>query len=252
MKRILISILAGLLLVSCDLTGTYSQTYPMYATFEYSDVEFQQDSLFFKSTGGQGIGWNYLGFYHKVDTVSWEFHGGMMLSSQKGKLYDPKDSVAMAKSDSLVFAEDRFRVHSAKEANPNSYLVHYANPDSSMMPAHDIEFLAAEYGTCQAFGCYVNNTGYVAYKVAQTFQPGDRLTLKATGYLKGVKTGEASIALADFSVQKDSIVSTWTPFDLSKLQLFDFIDFEVISTKKEVPAYFCMDYFVATASLSNE
>ena len=79
----------------------------------------------------------------------------------------------------------------------------------------------------------------MAYKVAQAFEPGDKLTLKATGYLDGRKTGEASITLAEYSTVKDSIMSRWTAFDLTKLQLFDVIDFEVISTKKEVPAYFC-------------
>jgi hypothetical protein len=252
MKKILFAILAGALLVSCDLSGSYSQTIPVYASFEYNNVKFESDSLFYKSDLGAGYGWQYLAFYHKVDTVSWAFHGGMMLSSKKGRLYSASDSLSMARTDSLVFAEDRFRVHSAKDANSNSYLVHYANPDSSLMPAHDMEFLATKFGTCQAYQCFVNNTGYVAYKVAQTFEPGDKLTLKATGYLDGRKTGEASITLAEYSTVKDSIMSRWTAFDLTKLQLFDVIDFEVISTKKEVPAYFCLDYFMASVTVGNE
>ena len=79
-----------------------------------------------------------------------------------------------------------------------------------------------------------------------------RLTLKATGYLDGRKTGEASITLAEYTTVKDSIMSRWTAFDLTKLQLFDVIDFEVISTKKEVPAYFCLDYFMASVTVGNE
>ena len=112
-------------------------------------------------------------------------------------------------------------------------------------------FLIEEHGACQAQYCFVNNTSYVAYKVAQTFQPGDRLTLKATGYLKGAKTGEASMLLADFSAQKDSIVCNWTAFDLSKLGVFDAIDFDLSSTKEEVPGYFCMDHFTAQITISN-
>ena len=79
---------------------------------------------------------------------------------------------------------------------------------------------------------------------------GDRLTLKATGYLNGIKTGEESIALAEFTAKKDSIVSTWTKFDLSGLASVDFVDFEVVSTREEVPAYFCMDDFVASVTVS--
>lgn len=252
MKKVLILILLGLSMISCLTSGEFSKTYPVYASFEYSNPKFDKDSLYYKSELGNGIGWEYFAFYHNVDTVSWTFHGGVLLSSQEGHLYSPADTVAMAKSDSLVFAQDRYRVHLAKDLYENSYLVYYGNPDSSLMPAHDVEFLASKSGTSRAYQCYVNNTGYVAYKVAQTFEPGDKLTLKATGYLKGVKTGEASIDLADFSAKKDSIVSTWTAFDLTKLELFDVIDFEVVSTKKEVPAYFCMDYFVASVTISSD
>ena len=253
MKKILFALISGLTLISCLSEGEYTQTTPVYASFEYlGEVEFEADSLFYKSNFGYGIGWQFLGFLHNVDTTSWKFNGGMLLSAQKGTLYDPADTVALAKSDSLVFAQDRFRVNSLRDTlNNNSYLVYYGNPDSALMPKHDIEFLAADFGTCTAYQCFVNNTGYVAYKVAQTFGPGDRLTLKATGYLGGTKTGEVSINLADFSAQKDSIVSKWTTFDLSKLGTFDFIDFDVMSTKKEVPAYFCMDYFVASVTIGN-
>ena len=252
MKKILFAIFAGLTLVSCLPDAEYSQTFPVYASFEYSKVDYDADTLFYKSNFGYGLGWDYIGFLHKVDTVDWSFDGGMLLSAKKGTLYNPADTVAMAKSDSLVFAQDRFRVNSVRDAiNNNAYLVYYGNPDSSMMPAHDIEFLADEYGTCQVYQCYVNNTSYVAYKVAQHFETGDRLTLKATGYLRGAKTGEASITLADFSTQKDSIVSTWTQFDISKLGVIDFIDFNVESTKKEVPAYFCMDYFTASITIES-
>lgn len=252
MKKIFIAILLGLSLNSCLKDGEFSETYPVYASFEYLNPKFDKDSLYYKSELGNGIGWEFFGFYHNVDTTSWTFHGGALLSCQEGGLYSPADSVAMAKNDSLVFAQDRYRAHKAKDIYENSYLVYYLNPDSSLMPAHDVEFLAYKSGTSRAYQCYVNNTGYVAYKVAQTFEPGDRLTLKATGYLKGVKTGEASINLADYSAQKDSIVSTWTAFDLTKLELFDAIDFEMESTKKEVPAYFCMDYFMASVTISSE
>ena len=135
--------------------------------------------------------------------------------------------------------------------NNNSYMVFYQNPDSSKMPEHDVLFMIQENGACQAQVCYVNNTSYVAYKAAQTFAPGDRITLTATGYLKGAKTGEASMMLADFSAQKDSIVSKWTAFDLTKLGVFDAVDFNVASTNEEVPAYFCMDNFAAQITISS-
>ena len=160
--------------------------------------------------------------------MNWKFEGGLLLSCQEGTIYDPADNIALEKSENDVYEHDRYRVNAVKDSLvDNSYLVFYRNPESNKMPEHDVVFLLDENGTCQAQRCYVNNTSYVAYKVAQTFEPGDRLTLNATGYYKGEKTGEASVILADYSAQKDSIVSTWTLFDLTKLRMVDAIDFEV-------------------------
>ena len=252
LNQLVVVFVAALSVVSCLPEADYSQTAVVSANFEYTDAPYDLDSLFYKSNMGLGIGWGSLGFMHKVDTTTWTFEGGVLLSQKKGTLYDPADTMALAKSDSLVFAQDRYRVNSVKDTvNNNSYLVYYQNPDSSKMPEHDVLFLIEENATCQAQYCFVNNTGYVAYKVAQTFAPGDRLVLKATGYLDGSKTGEASMFLADFSAQKDSIVSKWTAFDLSKLGVFDAIDFDLVSTKDEVPGYFCVDYFTAQVTVGN-
>lgn len=252
LNHLVVVFFAALSVVSCLPDADYSHTAVISATFEYTAIEMDSDSLFYKSEFGNGIGWGSLGFLHKVDTATWNFGGGALVSCQKGSIYDPADSVALSKSDSLVYAQDRFRINAVKDTLINNmYLVYYHNPDSTQMPAHDIEFLIKENAVCQAQQCFVNNTSYVAYKVAQTFEPGDRLTLKATGYLNGKKTGDASMLLADFSTQKDSIVSTWTAFDLSKLSNFDAIDFEVLSTKEGVPSYFCMDNFSALVTVSN-
>ena len=252
LSHLLVVFFAGLSVVSCLPNADFSQTAVVTATFEYSAVDFDADSVFYKTTYGDGIGWGSLGFLHKVDTASWTFNGGVLLSCKKGVRYDSADTVALAKNDSLVFAMDRYRVNSLKDTViNNSYLVYYQNPDASMMPEHDVIFLIQENGTSTAQYCFVNNTSYVAYKVGQTFQPGDRLTLKATGYLKGSKTGEASMMLADFSAQKDSIVSKWTAFDLTKLGVFDAVDFSVSSTREDVPAYFCLDNFAAQVTISN-
>lgn len=252
MKNLLVVFCFVFTVVSCLKETGFSQTALVEANFEYNAVEFDADSLFYKTKFGDGLGWGSLGFMHKVDTLNWTFEGGVLLSRKKGFKYDPADTASLAKSDSLVFAQDRYRVNAVKsKVDENSYLVYYQNPDSSKMPEHDVIFLIQENGTCTARQCFVNNTSYVAYKVAQTFQPGDRLTLRATGYLKGAKTGEASISLADFSAQKDSIVHNWTSFDLSKLGVYDAIDFDLLSTREDTPAYFCMDYFTASVTVGS-
>lgn len=255
MKKTIFFISIILALASCLKDGEYTMTYPVEATFEYPSIdyitEFGADSLYFNDSHGYGFGWDYLTFRHKVDTVNKVFEGGMLLSYLSGSTFNPSDSLSMAQTDSAAFANDAYRVNTSTYLNNRTYVVYYENPDASMMPECDFEFTATSIGTCNIGGCYVNNTRYVAYKVSQCFENGDRLTLKATGYLNGLKVGDKSILLADFSAQKDSIVSTWTPFDLSSLGTVDKINFEVMSTKKEVPAYFCMDSFIAAITISN-
>ena len=55
--------------------------------------------------------------------------------------------------------------------------------------------------------------------------------------------------VAEFTEKKDSVVSSWTAFELTKLGAVDCVDFELISTQPDVPAYFCMDSMFATISL---
>jgi hypothetical protein len=95
----------------------------------------------------------------------------------------------------------------------------------------------------------VNNTSLVVKTIKERFHLGDRLTLKAVGYLDGKMGPSVEMLLADYSAQKDSVVTVWTPFELSKLGTVDRIDFELLSTK-EIPLYFCMDNMTATVSLS--
>lgn len=256
MKKVIFVFITLLAMASCLSDGEYTRSYTTIANFEYSnfnyETNFGEDSLYFDTKyGGYGIGWDLLAFCHKVDTVTKTFEGGMLLSYLKGETFNPADSTALAQSDSLVYARDRFRVNDSLGAySPKTYMVYYGNPDPSKMPEHDVEFTSLDQGPCQVHECYVNNTEYVAYKVSKNFVDGDRLTLKAKGWKDGKVTGEASIVLADFSAQKDSIMTTWTRFDLSKLGGIDYMDFEVESTNKEIPAYFCMDNFKANITIS--
>ena len=102
--------------------------------------------------------------------------------------------------------------------------------------------------------CQVTNTGKVAEEIASKFQRGDKLTLVATGYKDGQMTGKAEFELADYTQNdksgqpKDSIVSKWTNFDLSALQVVDKINFALVSTKS-IPMYFCLDNVVADIAI---
>ena len=64
-----------------------------------------------------------------------------------------------------------------------------------------------------------------------------------------LQTGSAEIYLADYSDQKDSVVTKWTMFDLAKLGSVDAVDFEIISSK-DAPKVFCLDVMVASVTLT--
>jgi hypothetical protein len=146
-----------------------------------------------------------------------------------------------------------YRVYLDEKANKNMkgniYTVFYQNPDSALMPEHNVEFPFVKNGSCTMLGCFITNTVQVADAIKEKFTIGDKMTVKATGYLDGQKTGEAEFTLAEYTDQKDSIVSSWTLFDLKKLGTIQYIDFEVSSTNPEVPAYFCMDSMGANVEL---
>ena len=254
--------LVGAVLLSCALTSclesNYSQSYALIANFEYgTSVKFRADSTYY-AEGAYAIGYNYLAFCHTQDQNTQEFQGGFRLSALKGQIRPEK--VEDAGSDQTTSSESQsgegtlllgntWRVHAVPAVN--TYMVYHMN---AYRPEYDIEFLAPTNGTCLIKSCQVANTAAVAEEIAEKFERGDRLVLKATGYKDGKATKTVEINLADYTQNdktgqpKDSIVSTWTTFDLSSLQLVDKVKFEMESTKN-VQQYFCMDNMEADITL---
>ena len=242
MKRILLFIASAIMASSCltDGVGSYS-SYTLVSTFEYSEINFFPDSTCFNTTTPDGFGYDVMNFYHLLDPGKIRVDGGFILSCQQMPLSQKTEGLDNASRCYIADLKAQFN---------NTYSVFIQNPDEYLMPKHDIGFLYKENGTCVAQGCYVTNTVEVADSIKANFKLGDRLTLKAVGYLNGVKTGEADINLADYSAVKDSIVSTWTSFDLTKLGSFEHVDFEITSTNPNVPTNFCMDNFTTKIELS--
>jgi hypothetical protein len=208
------------------------------ATFQYGGIRFGSDSTLINTTNVEGFGFDALNFNHNLD-VNKKFMGGFLLSCAE-----------MPKSGNTSGLMNTYRANvPATMSVGNIYTVYHQNPIPGTMPKHDMEFAFDENGTCDILGCYVTNTVEVANFVRLNFKKGDRLAIKATGYLKGAVTGEAEIALAEFTEKKDSVVSVWTPFELGKLGSVDLVDFEIISSNPAVPAYFCMDNMVATINI---
>ena len=242
MKRILLFIASAIMASSCLDDGFQSyQSYTLVSTFEYSEINFLPDSTCFNTTTPDGFGYDIMNFYHVLDPGKIRVDGGFLLSCQR--------MPASLNTEGLDNA-NRCYVDSLSSLYKNIYSVFIQNPDPLLMPKNDIHFPYKENGTCIAQGCFVTNTVEVADSIKANFKLGDRLTLKAIGYLNGSKTGEADINLADYSAAKDSIVSTWTAFNLTKLGSFEYVDFELTSTNPNIPTNFCMDNFTVNIELT--
>ena len=248
MKRILLFLVVFTAAVSCLSPSNFSQSWTSIATFEYvSNQEdfnkiFGADSLYYDVDTKIGIGWEYFIFYENVDKTTSEFKGGFMLSY----LSIPSSGVTEGLQD------NEYRVNTKSSSiEPNTYLVFRQSDD---MPVNDMGFAFVPSdgatGSCIMQSCQVNNTVAVAKAVGDTFVPGDKLTLKAKGYLAGRETGTAEITLAEKSSSIDSVMYNWTQFDLSKLGSIDKIDFEIVAPEgKEIPQTVCIDNMTATISL---
>lgn len=240
MKKFLILFMMALGAVSClDDGSTMGQKYSLVASFQYSGVSFKSDSTFVNYKDTVGFGFDVLNFYHELDEGLSRAEGGFTLSYAE-----------MPKSGVTEGLANTYRaMNPAGMSSENIYVVFRQNPDESKMPKHDIQFSYPQYGSCTMVGCYVTNTVETVDFVKEHFSLGDRLSLKAVGYLNGQKTGEAEIVLADFSAQKDSIVTKWTAFDMAKLKDVEYVDFELISSKSDFPGYVCMDNVVVDIAL---
>lgn len=275
MRRLFYLIFVGILAVSCFGDGpTYQSSYTLEAGFEYSfdyPSTFRPDSLWFDVAAGSGIRCNDLAFFHKLNADKTEVIGGFMASYQEmpksPKVEEDTDeeteenegqsseSENPEESEESQEPKEVIKTYRAYLKTPgtvrNTYLVFR---DSDNMPEHDMWFLMNEYGTCVMENCLVTNTLEVAEAIAANFEKGDKLVLKATGWHNGASTGKAEISLADFSSQKDSIVSKWTQFDLSDLGAVEYVDFEVevqsAKTNMEIPTYFCIDNVKASINVS--
>ena len=248
MKRIFFLIAALALVMSCMEKSTYTKSYTVPATFEFSVINYSDmfggDSLYFDTKYKVGIGWDLLAFYHQVGKETSEFEGGFMMSY----LEMPASGVTNGLSNN----EYRAYMKPVKAGQKNTYLV-FNQTDS--MPEHDMgfSFVKSQWatGTCVMSSCQVNNTVAVAKAVDEQFGPGDKMVLKAKGYLEGAETATAEIMLAEKTTSKDSIVSTWTVFDLSKLGSIDKVDFEILIPEgMDIPATVCIDNVVANVSLA--
>ena len=244
MKKIIYAILTSVLLSSCLGSPMLDMTDAVEVTFDYEDGLFK-DSLFFDTQYRTGYGYDNFIFYQKIDGApELTFKGGFMVSM----LQTPKSG----KTGPLK--NNKYRSNVRVEANyENKYAIFF---QTDQMPEKHLEFVVVSNGlinTCTATGVFVTNTVEVENAIKDTFEDGDRLVLTATGYLGGVKVNSASVTLAEYTTDKDTIVSDWTLFDLRSLGDFDQIRFDIQTPPgKDIPKAVCMDYFLASVSMKTK
>ena len=252
MKKFFLGILMTCVVISCLGEGENSFNYQLDMTFETVagwNVKFGSDSLSVVDETGWILGQDpSVGLAYKQKDG--QFQGGFRLSRLEGEadgeLTRPQTDLDAWRVNAVCGVADRTYMDGSM-----TYAVLYDNPEEDMMPAHDLEFGYSDIGTCTMYGCYVNNTTLVARKVKEVFADGDKLLLKATGYRRdGTKTGDAEIELAEYSALKDTVMYNWSVFDLSDLGVVDYVDFEVVSSKPEVPSYACIDGILTGIAIS--
>jgi hypothetical protein len=248
MKKIFLIFAVMAFAVSC-LSSTYDTQYTTNVSFDYDNQTFAElkpkpDSLLYDVLYKIGFSWDHVGFYHNVDKTTAEFKGGFLASN----LAVPAKG---ASTSALTF--NQYRANARNPYTPtNKYGVFVQTSD---MPEKHFGFLvepsAGTTASCTMKYVLVTNSVSVEETVRANFKDGDAVVLRATGYLGNQKTGQAEIKLAEYTEAKDSVMTTWTKFDLSPLGSIDQVKFAIdVPTSVYFPAMtVCMDNLVADISI---
>lgn len=244
MKKVLYAILTSLLLSSCLGSPMLEATDAVEMTFDYDNSLFV-DSLYFDTQYRTGYGYENLVFHQKIDGApNLTFKGGFMVSMLQTPKTGNTETLKNNKYRSNVKVDAAFK---------NKYAV-FCQTDN--MPEKHLQFITLSNGlvsTCTATAVFVTNTVEVEDAIKNTFEDGNRLILTATSYLGGVKVNSTSINLAEYTTDKDTILSEWTLFDLRSLGNFDQIRFDIQAPMgKDIPKAVCMDHFLASISMKTK
>ena len=250
MKKILGFLAVSILVASCLGSAGFEADYDVFATFGYADADFigdktKPDSLLYDTDYRLGFVWDYFGFHHKVDEYTLDFEGGFLASCLKVP--------ATADVSGLSYNEYRANARAANSME-NKYAVF---KQSYNMPEKHLTFMVSSSesanATCSMKYVLVTNSVAVEQAVRNSFVDGDWLILKASGYLGNQPTGSAEIRLAEYTESKDSIINSWTKFDLTPLGDVDKVLFEIQTrSSKYIPTTVCMDDLSAHVSISTK
>ena len=254
-KGILLMAALSAVAVSCLKGGSYESSYTACLTFEEFDESYMdediygEDGAFFENPFIMGD----LGFNVILNDPKTDYSGFAISVASPGGDY---------KGSPFEVNYDEEQSGSGTTAGSNVFTVFHHDPEITMENFHHILFIRYGNGTCSPLSCLVNNTKMVADSIASYNSRHEQplgVILTATGYADGSQTGSAEIMLAGArentaseTSPRDTIVSTWTPLDLSPLGSVEYIDFTLSFSDPEqtsVAEYFCMDDFSANVHI---
>ena len=168
------------------------------------------------------------------------YMGGFCLSKQSWeKPSDGTDTPEEGTGSSGTTVPGEYSVYGTGDTNNSGTAnTFFYFRQTSEMPEHDIAFPYASIGTYAPVNVSVCNSAYTVRAIRgdnvddNTFDIEGDYILTATGYLNGSQTGTAEFLLAGKGKSKgtpgaDSLVTSWSTFDLSGLGNIDYIDFEL-------------------------
>ena len=203
--------------------------------FEYNDVTFGDDSVFVVSDIYAG---GMVHFSAKMDGE--DFVSGFCIAGGVDPILSDHEAKTTFHTVSHQFlsGEDAFTVFREGPSMPEKHIdVLLPNDDCFLEPqsvllnnTHRV-VRAAKFGTGLAGGA---------------FGAEDWASVTFTGYLKGTKTGEATLRLIDGSKEEKPIVSEWTELKLTDLGRIDEIKVSLASSREDLVKDVCIDHLLCS------
>ena len=236
--RLIMLAAVAVMAASCLGKSTYYKaTYSALADFEYTDLTAQDFGTYslYVPKDEAFVGGGCMAFFNTKNGDG-TLDGGCALSIGCKPIL--REGYVPEKPWLLYLPE--------KPESANTLMVLKFSPN---MPEVTMQlYLPSEKSTATPSLLFVNNCVQMVNAVRYgtglaggPFVKDDWVKLNIKGLRGGEPTGSVEVALADFKTYQDSVVTSWTKVDVSGLGITDQIEFELTSTRSDIPQYVCLD-----------